>query len=60
MEGMFFDADSAEEALEITVVFIADLYQYLGLDLPEDFDPEAEFITIIDAIRNKRNALQEP
>lgn len=57
MQEIYINADTADEALSIMIEFVSDVYEYLEIELPEDFDPEAELVTVIDAIRNKRNAL---
>ena len=49
-----------EDVIDVLVEFLEDIYAYLNLPLPEDLDPEVELMRIVQAIKDKQNAVQEP
>ena len=52
MHELYIEAESTEEVVGILVEFLADIYEYLNLELPEDFDPDAEFVSVVQAIKD--------
>lgn len=54
---MFVDAGDLEEVIDTLAEFIIDLYDYLGIELPEDFDPEVEILNVVAAIKGHRDGL---
>lgn len=55
MDEITFDAEAAEDVVDLLVEFIEDIYSYLNLSLPEDLDPEVELVRIVQAIKDKQN-----
>lgn len=51
MQYMQIPADGAEDAVLVLLEFIGDIYEYLGLELPDEFDPDIEFVNVVDAIK---------
>jgi hypothetical protein len=49
----------AEEVIDVLVGFLEDIYAYLNLPVPEDLDPDVELVRIVQAIKDKQNAIQE-
>ena len=60
MEQITFEAEDADAVIQLLVEFIEDIYAYLNISLPEDLDPEVELMRIVQAIKDKQNAVQEP
>jgi hypothetical protein len=56
MKEIHFEADDLEDVVGLLIAFIDDIYGYLGLELPEDLDPEQELVRIVQAIKDKQNA----
>lgn len=52
MQELYIEAESTEEVVGILVEFLADIYEYLNLELPEDFDADAEFVSVVQAIKD--------
>ena len=56
--GMEFD--DLEDVVDTLFRFIDDVYKYLGIELPDHFDPDAELVNIVQAIKDKQDGLQKP
>jgi hypothetical protein len=56
---MIIEADDTNDLVELLVTFIADIYAALGVDLPDDLDPEVELVRLMQAVEEKRNALRQ-
>jgi len=54
---MYIEGGDLEDVIELLVEFIEDIYDYLGVELPEDFDPDVELCNLVQAIKDKRNAV---
>ena len=57
MRQIAMDFDEQDEIISILFSFIDDVYQYLGIELPDEFDPEEELINVVQAIKDKQNAI---
>ena len=57
MEQITFEAEDADAVIQLLVEFIEDIYSYLNIALPEDLDPEVELVRIVQAIKDKQNAV---
>ena len=57
MEQITFEAEDADAVIQLLVEFIEDIYSYLNITLPEDLDPEVELVRIVQAIKDKQNAV---
>jgi hypothetical protein len=55
MEHMDIPADNADEAVIMLLEFIGDIYDYLGLELPDEFDADIELVNVVDAIRDRKH-----
>lgn len=55
--GMEFE--NYDDIINILFSFIDDIYQYLGIELPEDFDPDEELLNVVQAIKDKQNGIQK-
>lgn len=56
---MIIEADDTNDLVELLVTFIADIYAALGVDLPDDLDPDVELVRLMQAVEEKRNALRQ-
>jgi hypothetical protein len=59
MRQICMESDDPYEVIDILFTFMDDVYKYLGIELPEYFDPDEELVNIVQAIMDKKNALQK-
>lgn len=59
MKQISMDTDDVYEVVDILFSFMDDVYRYLDIELPEHFDPDEELVRIVQAIMDKKNALQK-
>jgi hypothetical protein len=59
MRQIGMESDDPYEVIDILFTFMDDVYKYLGIELPEYFDPDEELVNIVQAIMDKKNALQK-
>lgn len=59
MRQIGMESDDPYEVIDILFTFMDDVYKYLGIELPEYFDPDEELVNIVQAIMDKKNAVQE-
>lgn len=60
MRQIGMDFDDIDDVVDALFRFIDDVYKYLGIELPEYFDPDAELINVVQAIKDKQDGLQKP
>lgn len=59
MKQIRMEFEEVNDIIQILLSFIDDVYSYLGIDIPEDFDPDVELGRIVQAIKDKQNAIQK-
>lgn len=59
MHHINIPAEDAEDAVIVLLEFIGDIYEYLGLELPDDFDPDVEFVNIVEAVKDFENGYDQ-
>jgi hypothetical protein len=60
MREIHMEFDEVDDIIQLLLGFIDDVYTYLDIEIPEDFDPDEELIRVVQAIKDKCDAVQKP
>ena len=60
MKQIAMDCDDIEEAFAILLSFVDDVYTYLGIELPYQFESDAEMIRVVQAVKDIKDGGQKP
>lgn len=60
MRHIAIESEDLEEAFDTLFSFIDDVYTYLGIELPDVFDPEKELVRVVQAVKDVKDGIQKP
>jgi len=60
MKQIAMDCEDIDDAFGMLLSFVDDVYTYLGIEMPYEFNPDEELVRVVQAVKDIQDGIQKP